>query len=287
MDLLQLTYFCDAAESENFSLTAKKFTVPTSSISQVIRRLESDLGVPLFDRKGNRIFLNAQGRTFYQQARKALDTLEKARHQLSEDKETVSGELRIFVGCNRATVARAIEKFRAEYPDVFFSLDHHGITDHSAYDLIISDHISAEGYDAYLLSREKFMIAVRADHPLAARQSVSIADFADARFMTMHEESSLSRQFHRLCHNAGFEPHVVIRCDDPSYLRRYVEMGLGAVVFPSLSWEGLFGENVSCLKLRTEATRETYVFCRANRIPSHAVRLFIQCLKETFGGASV
>lgn len=285
MDILQLTYFCDAAESENFSHTARKFKVPTSSISQVIRRLEDDLGLSLFDRKGNRVFLNANGRIFYSRARTALDALEKARLQLMGDEETVRGEIRIFVGCNRAGVVRAIEQFRKKYPDVFFSLDHHVITDYNAYDLIISDHLDETGYESHLLLTDDFMVAVPADHPLAARQSVDMADFAGTRFMTMHEESSLSRQFYRLCRNAGFEPHVVIRCDDPTCLRRYVDMGLGAVVFPSLSWEGLFGENVVCLKLRTNATRETYVFRRADRTPTPAVRLFIQCLKETFGGA--
>lgn len=49
MELLQLKYFCDAAETENFSKTAKKYLVPTSNISQSIKRLERELGVELFD----------------------------------------------------------------------------------------------------------------------------------------------------------------------------------------------------------------------------------------------
>ena len=43
MELLQLTYFCDAAETENFSRTAQRFTVPPSNISQSIKRLETEL----------------------------------------------------------------------------------------------------------------------------------------------------------------------------------------------------------------------------------------------------
>ena len=48
MELLQLTYFCDAARSENFSQTARKFFVPPSNISQSIGRLEKELGCALF-----------------------------------------------------------------------------------------------------------------------------------------------------------------------------------------------------------------------------------------------
>ena len=55
MELLQLMYFCDAAEEENFSHTAQKYQVPPSNISQSVKRLEAELGVKLFDRSANRI----------------------------------------------------------------------------------------------------------------------------------------------------------------------------------------------------------------------------------------
>ena len=48
MELLQLKYFCDAAHTENFSATAKKFGVPTSAVSQSISRLEKELGSIFF-----------------------------------------------------------------------------------------------------------------------------------------------------------------------------------------------------------------------------------------------
>jgi len=62
MELLQLRYFCDAAQTENFSQTAREYQVPTSNISQTIKRLESELGTELFHRRKNHIFLNEQGR---------------------------------------------------------------------------------------------------------------------------------------------------------------------------------------------------------------------------------
>jgi len=51
MELLQLTYFCDAAVTQNFSKTAQKYNVPPSNISQSIKRLERELSAPLFDRR--------------------------------------------------------------------------------------------------------------------------------------------------------------------------------------------------------------------------------------------
>lgn len=44
MELLQLTYLFDAAETESFSRTAQRFTAPSSNISQSVKRLETELG---------------------------------------------------------------------------------------------------------------------------------------------------------------------------------------------------------------------------------------------------
>ena len=66
MEMLQLRYFYDSAKSENFTLTAQKYDVPTTSVSAAIRRLEQELGCKLFDRSYNRIILNANGKRFQQ-----------------------------------------------------------------------------------------------------------------------------------------------------------------------------------------------------------------------------
>ena len=73
MELLQLRYFKDAAELENFSMVAKKNMVPQPSISKTIGKLEDELGVLLFDRQGKRIVLNDNGKFFYEKVSAALN----------------------------------------------------------------------------------------------------------------------------------------------------------------------------------------------------------------------
>ena len=281
MDLLQLTYFCDAAESENFSRTAAKFYVPTSNISQVIRRLEQDVGVPLFDRRGNRVALNPEGQLFYKRARAALDQLEEARQLLSDGQGALSGEVRLFVGCNRSMVAKSIERFRRDHPGVSFTIDHHHLPDPGFYDLIISDTLPWEGYERRWLVREKFLVAVAKGNAMAMESPVSMKALSDMRFISMHEGSSLGNVLHETCRRAGFEPNVVIRCDDPQYMRRYVEMGLGVALIPSFSWEGLFSGGVVCLETEEVIVRDTYVFYGDGLSP--AAQLFVDYLEKTFG----
>mgnify|MGYP002513475198 CR=1 FL=1 len=68
MEFLQLKYFQHAARSENFSHTATAFMVPPSSVSVSIKKLESELGVPLFDRTANKLSLNENGKLFLKTA---------------------------------------------------------------------------------------------------------------------------------------------------------------------------------------------------------------------------
>ena len=62
MEFLQLKYFSHAAKTENFSHTAQNFMVPTSCISASIKKLETEIGVKLFDRTANKIKLNEYGK---------------------------------------------------------------------------------------------------------------------------------------------------------------------------------------------------------------------------------
>ena len=87
MEILQLKYFCDAAQTQNFSKTAKKFLVPPSNISQTIKRLEKEVETTLFERHANKIKLNDAGLLFYKNAKTALNILENTKKCLKKLQE--------------------------------------------------------------------------------------------------------------------------------------------------------------------------------------------------------
>ena len=62
MELLQLKYFYESANTESFTKTAQRHLIPVSSVSASIKRLEKELGCKLFDRTSNRIKLNQNGK---------------------------------------------------------------------------------------------------------------------------------------------------------------------------------------------------------------------------------
>jgi len=278
MELLQLQYFCDTAETENFSKTAKKHLVPTSSVSQSIKRLEKELGCELFDHGGNKITLNNDGKQFYADASQALLLLDQAKERILEQSEELQGDVHLICMSNRKIVTDALEVFVQQHPKVNFII-HHNLEAEQSFDVLISNHCPYEYSKKLLLVDEEICVAVHRDHPLAKRNDPEITDLEKERFITMPPGSNLYGITTNLCTGAGFSPNIAIQTDDPFYIRKYVEMGLGIAFVPQKSWEGLFEKNV-VLKSVGNIRRKTYAYLSTRLRPKRAVERFLQVLRE-------
>ena len=84
MELLQMRYFIKIAESGNMTKAAEELFISQSSLSRTIARLESDLGVKLFDRIGRQIYLNDFGRVFLARAKQVFLQLEEAQREIRD-----------------------------------------------------------------------------------------------------------------------------------------------------------------------------------------------------------
>ncbi len=281
MELLQLKYFCDAAASENFSQTARKFFVPPSNISQSIGRLERELGCPLFEHRGNKVRLNEDGRRFYECASSALSLLAQGAAALAEREGTIGGEIHIACHCSRSTATRAMERFMRLYPEVKLLLCHE-LPTAVDFDILISDRCPFAYEERRLLLDEPICLAVSQKHPLAGRGSASLSEVADERFISMSAGRSLYDITQEACAAAGFVPNIAIRLDDPFYIRKYVELGLGVALVPAVSWAGLFPQGVALLSL-PGLRRKIYAYLPSGRPRKRATERFLAVLAEVCG----
>lgn len=276
MEFLQLKYFCDAAETQNFSKTAKKYLVPTSNISQSVKRLERELGCDLFEHRANRIALNEDGKRFYASVSQALAILEGAKAQLSDRGGELCGDIRLVCLNNRRTVTAAIEAFLQKHPNVNFII-HHTADAEREFDLFISDVCPYEYSQKRLLVDDEICVALRRDHRLAGKERVTVADLERERFITMTSGNSLQKITVNACADAGFAPNIAIQTDDPFYLRKYIQMGLGIALVPANSWSGLFPEEV-VLKPLNGIRRKTYAYIPKGRYVKQPVSAFLHVL---------
>lgn len=256
MELLQLKYFCDAAETQNFSKTAKKFFVPTSNISQSIKRLETELKVPLFERSSNKVKLNESGLAFYKNAKSALDLLENAKRAL-ESKPSAK-VIKANIHINRRIVMGIIEKFRRQHPEINFITTHTTDESFGEFDIIVTDKDLDLSYLKSQAAQEELLVAYN-KYAFSFDDEITAADLENSPFITMGSGNSIHESTKKICNDLGFEPHIALQSEDPFYIRKCIELGLGISIVPELSWRGQFSEQV-VLKKIGDYKRKIFVY---------------------------
>jgi len=227
MELLQLRYFFESAQSESFAKTAEKHRVPASSVSASVRRLEKELGCSLFERNANRIILNEKGRILQRSLGTVFGELDFVVAKLSVQ-DTAPAEIRILVRSLRSRIMDRIVRYRQRNQNVRFvvSLDMDP-PDPDAYDLIVDETSDAyPGYQKFELCSLKVRIKAHPDHPLCGR-SLTLSQLRYEPFITMGTDSNLHKMLLRACQNAGFTPNVIMEVNDEKCYEHCLLQGIG------------------------------------------------------------
>ena len=123
LNIHQLNVFITAAETLNFTQTAKRMHLTQSSVSQIIKTLESQLEVQLFQRKARTLKITDAGNVLLPMAREIVEGSIRAAERMEVMKQKVYGH--IIVGCNTApgkyVLPVLLSKFNEVYPMVRFT----------------------------------------------------------------------------------------------------------------------------------------------------------------------
>lgn len=174
MELMQLRYFQVVALNQHITRSAEQLNVSQPAISVVISRLESELGVPLFDRSGRSIVLNAYGEVFLSRVNRILLDIDNAKKEINEMKG--EQEHTLFVSLTSPQFMRGIEGFMRSHPAVKWRQsveefqDIIQLLESGKIDIgITSPEINRDDMNTIILCQDRFMVAVHQDHPLAKK----------------------------------------------------------------------------------------------------------------------
>ena len=93
----------------------------------------------------------------------------------------------------------------------------------------------------------------------------------------MPKGSSLRHCLDMFMQQRDLNPEIVIECDDPQYIRNYLEMGLGVTFFPAISWKNQISGNIKLLRIDDGLYRDSYIY--TNKSSSKMGCLFSQMLE--------
>ncbi len=191
VELRHLRYFAAVAEELHFGRAAARLYVTQSNLSVQIRQLEAEVGGPLFVRTSRAVELTESGRLLYAEARRALQQAERALHVARQSVLGEAGSIRIGfsgVAVFSGLLPADLRTFHDAHPHVDVELHelppaavvsdlHRGAID-LGYTPDLDPALSA-GLAQVHRTRIRMAAALRDDHPLAGRTSISRAALVD------------------------------------------------------------------------------------------------------------
>jgi len=183
VDLRKLRYFLAVAELLHFGRAAEQLHIAQPALSRQIRSLEHDLGARLFDRDRHRVELTQAGRQLLRDAPDLLAAAAATRHRVAA---AARGTRSLSVGFRAGiVVTAAVRAFRVEHPDTSVELRHlewdqqeEPVLDGRVDVAYLRPPVAGDGLALAPLYSEPRVAVLPADHRLAGKSSVTVADLA-------------------------------------------------------------------------------------------------------------
>ena len=287
MDFLQMKYFIRTAELNNISKAAGEFHVAPSAISTQIRSLEQELQTVLFDRSGNNIALNENGKILYHYANRILQTVGNAQKRISDVNHRLDYELTVATLTIPSAMPYVIRAFTKKYPQIKLRIvQYQKYKDFSEMNcdiMIHSTEYPVQKENSIIIYREPILLAVSVYHPFASRNIVEASMLSGEKFIRGSHLSDYQKIIDRYMKCLGIEPNSSIISDYPPFINELIATNMGVSFLPQLSWYFSREKNIRLLNIKgAEFVRYINITWKEKSYLSEAARLFIRFVSDFF-----
>jgi DNA-binding transcriptional LysR family regulator len=288
--LKQLRAFCHVARLGSVSRAADAVFLSQPAVSLQLGALESELGIPLFERHGRRLNLTREGQALYELARPLVDGFDSLEGDFRTRLQGLSaGELNIAAGSSTILyfLPPLVQAFRAAHPDVQLKL--HNVTGKDGLALIRSDEVDLavgsmldvpNDLDyAPVQSFDPMLIAPR-DHPLATKEPLRLEDLSPYGLILPPKRLTTYRLVDLVFQQRRVPYTVALEVGGWEVIKQYVAMGLGISIVTGICLEESDRERLAIRSLRDFFPPRSYgVVIRKGKYLSPQARAFVDLVK--------
>jgi len=291
MDLFQLETFLTVAREGSFSRAAKKLYRTQPAISQTIRKLEVELGEPLFDRSSRDGILTDAGRVLQGYALRLLNTRSEALTALDELRQMLKGKL--AVSANEFTclyLLPLLDEFRRLYPmikvTVQRSLASHisdELINHSTELGVLTFHPEDSLLRSIVVYRDELSFVVPPQHPLASSKEVTVRQLGTEWFVAHNVPSPYRQKVVEAFARHKVPLQMPVELPTIEAIKKFVGMSNGVALIPGICVENEVarGELIRVPVRDLHFERKLRLIYRKNSSLSHAAQAFLK-VAETF-----
>lgn len=305
-------YIYEVYKEKSFSLAAKKFFISQPALSAMVKKVEIQLGVTIFDRSTSPITLTEAGKIYIKSIEEMRSLKKRLQEELNDMGALKTGKL-ILSGENFVSsfiMPKIIMKFAEVYPGIKVELVESNSPDlrqlllTDAIDLLVAHDFDSKLYSCEPLFDEMVILAVpkklninnnlvdcalslqdlkTGRHNSTSCPTVNLSAFKDEEFLILKKGNDMQRRAQILCENAGFTPNARIYLDQLITSYNMACAGMGITFVTDILATSANGENCVYYKIKGEdTTRRMYIGYKRNRYISKACSAFIDTAKEVF-----
>jgi DNA-binding transcriptional LysR family regulator len=290
IELSQLETFLAVAELKSFSRAAERLHRTQPAVSQVVRKLEDDIGEVLFDRALRDGSMTAAGELLHGYAQRLLALRQEATLALDELRSLDRG--RLLLAANEYTclyLLPVLDRFRRLHPQI-------GIVVQRAYASRIPGELLARTAEIGVLSfvpdaevfktisvyRDRMAVVVKPGHPLARRKRVAIADLGSQSFVAHNVDSPLRQRVFQTFAENRTPLNIGVELPSMEAVKRFVVQGNGVAIVPGLSAarELESGELVLVRVPELHIERQLRLVIRRKAVISYVGEAFLKVAEE-------
>lgn len=235
MNLKQAEYMKTIARCGSITAAAKALFVSQPSLSQMLRQIEQEIGLPLFDRSTSPLRLTYAGEKYLHAAERMLAANAELESQLREIRQEHSGRLRLGISVTRAmqVMPLVLPFFIEQYPNVTLEMTESGsaslerLLQAGEIDLALAALESTTASLTYqLIEKETIGILAGRDSAIARRlvsgTPVALESAKGDSFVSLTKSHSVRIIQEKLFRRSNFTPHVLLETDSLEVGRRVV-----------------------------------------------------------------
>ncbi|MCH5584418.1 LysR family transcriptional regulator [Shimazuella sp. AN120528] len=289
MELRQLEYFAAVCKEMHFSRAAENLCTTQSNLSQQIKFLENELGVPLFDRIGRRIALTDAGKIVLEQCHLIFERVDYMKGAITDLKRMEGGRLDIGIlpGDGDLLFDALLVDFHRTYPKLSISVTetmdvYEQVVDGTRDLGVTTVPLNPDDRIAVIpLFHEEFALAIQSDHPIAKSKALPFEQLQQLKMVMFGPEHQITKIIHSCCQEKGITIDSPIVSSTLSTLLSLIEQGIGASILPRMLLDYLDRDNISAVKLlQPTPSQDICIIYRKDKFMGQAAKLFIEELKS-------
>ena len=290
MDINQLEVLLTVAQEQSFSRAAQALHRTQPAVSQAIRRLELELGEPLFDRSSKDGTLTAAGRVLHEFAQQMLNLRQGAHTAIRELKDLQRGKLAL--SANEYTVMYLLPilpVFRARHPHIKVEVKRSlasripsQILDRDVEIGVVSYKPGDSAIASVAVLTDELVLVVAPDHPLARKEVVSIRELGAESFIAHNVPSPYREKVVRTFEKYKTPLNISIEMPTLEAIKRLVEQGMGVALIPRLATQAeLASKQLMALTVKEmRSERAINLIYRKGATLSHAAKAFLRVARD-------